>query len=429
MADDFPSYPRAVRPAPNLLAHYLRIGRNDHRQVLNLAAAGDLACFGAVFDPTSVDRHRELFDVIISRRLDAILDPRTQPSATPGGFSEGIGNLPWGVGRPHSILDFSGTSGRRMVAALGDFVIDRGFTQVLAPTHLLRSSHDEWLEIDIEATKRLRDFLDRKNSSRIPIVYSLALTYAMLRNPDDRHQLIDALHGIPANAIWLKVDGFGSDSTATAVRSYIEAAADFREIGLPLVSDLTGGLVGLSLLAFGATGGLAHGITSGERFDAGGWRRVRSGSAFGSHHRVYVPQLDILLKPEQAHQLLETSSRAKSLFGCRDTRCCPRGTIDMLENPARHFMYQRIQQVLSLSQIPEQLRAARFLDKYLRPTTDHALAAANIKWRDEKMAKKMREQRKRLDTLRVTLGEYETKEQKQPPAFLPKTRAFREARV
>ena len=101
----------------------------------------------------------------------------------------------------------------------------------------------------------------------------------------------------------------------------------------------------------------------------------------------------------------------------------------MLENPARHFMYQRFQQVLSLSQIPEQLRAARVLDQYLRPTTDHALAAANIKWRDKKMAKKMREQRKRLDSLRVTLGEYETKEKKQPPAFLPKTRAFREARV
>ena len=429
MANDFPNYPRAVRPVPDPLAHYFRIGRNDHVQALNFAASGDLACFGAVFDPTNIDRHKELFDAIVSRRLDAILDPITQPSATVGGFTEKMGKLPWGVGRPHSISDFSGASGKRLISALADYVAAQGFTQVLTPSHLLRSSHDEWIAIDIDATKRLRDSLDRKNASRIPIIYSLAVSYALLRNPDNRHQIIESLHGIPASAIWLKVDGFGSDSSATAVRTYIEAAEDFRKIGLPLVSDLAGGLAGLSLLAFGATGGLAHGITCGERFDAGGWRRPRGETGFGLPHRVYVPQLDILLKRLEARQMIETSIKAKSLLACRDSQCCPRGVTDMIQNPARHFMYQRIQQISSLSQIPEALRSARFLDQHLRPTTDYALAATSIKWQDKKIAKKMLGQRKHLDTLRVTLGAYQTEVQKRPVAFLPKTRVLREARI
>lgn len=36
--------PRIVRPAPELLGLYLRAGRNDHKALLNLFAAGQTAC-------------------------------------------------------------------------------------------------------------------------------------------------------------------------------------------------------------------------------------------------------------------------------------------------------------------------------------------------------------------------------------------------
>jgi len=136
----------------------------------------------------------------------------------------------------------------------------------------------------------------------------------------------------------------------------------------------------------------------------------------------------MLLKPADARLLLEASPRAKALFGCRDTNCCPRGMLDMLENPAKHFLYQRIREVSALSQIPEQIRAQHFLDQRLRPATDLALSAANIKWHNKAMAKRTREQRKRLDALRVALGDYVNKHQKPSQAYLPKTRALRESR-
>lgn len=157
----FPSFPRAVRPAPDPLGLYLRPGRNDHRDRSNLIAAGDASCFGLVLDPCLMKRHGEVYEQALKHRLDAILDPKTQQSALPGGYSAQLGALPWGVGRPHSQEDFHDSSGRRLVAAIGDFVLAHGFTQVLAPTHLLRSADDTWFASDIETTRRLRDHLDR----------------------------------------------------------------------------------------------------------------------------------------------------------------------------------------------------------------------------------------------------------------------------
>src|SRR5208282_1494994 len=169
--------PRSIRAAPDPLALYLRPGRIDHREMLNLIAAGHAACFGAVFDPTLADRHAELREQVLVRRLDAILDPKTQPSATAGGYTEAIGKLPWGVGRPHIHSDFESVSGQRVVASLSDFAIEKGFTQLLAPTHLLRSADDTWLGIDSSNTHRLRARLDRTSGAKIPIIYSLAISY------------------------------------------------------------------------------------------------------------------------------------------------------------------------------------------------------------------------------------------------------------
>lgn len=425
----FPGFPRAVRPVPDPLGLYFRASRNDQAELLNLMAAGDASCFGVVFDPTLIKSQKELRDQILANRLDAILDPRTQPAAMPGGYTDALGKLPWGGNMMHTPANFTGTLGRRRISALGDFVLQHGFTQVLAPTHLLRSVYDEWLDIDLENVRRLKNHLDRRNGGNIPIVYSLAITYAMLRDPVQRQALLEALRTIPISAIWLKVDGFGSNSTATAARAYLNAARDFHELGLPVIADHVGGLVGLSLLAFGAAGGIAHGVAQNERFSSSHLRRPRGDGRFGIARRIYVPKLDLLLKPKEAKALLDASSRAKAMFGCRDTHCCPRGITDLIDNPGRHFLYQRIKEVGGLSQVPERLRPQRFLEEHLRPATDAALAAANLKWQDEVMARRTRGHRKRLDSLRIALGEHARTTPPQSFAYLPKTRAARDDRM
>lgn len=382
----FPNFPRAVRSTPEPLALYLRPGRNDHREILNLIAAGDAVYFGAVFDPCQLARHVELRDQVLSHRLDAILDPKTQQSALPGGHTTTVGALPWGItDRAHQISDFQDTAGRRLIAVLGDFVLEQGFTQVIAPTHVLAGADDPWLAVDAESTRRLRNHLDRGSGASVPIIYSLAIPYAVFRDRKQRRSLIATLKTVPAAALWLKVDGFGATSTPTAARTYIQSAAEFHELGIPVVADHVGGVIGLAIMAFGA-GGIAHGVTLGERFDASSWRKSRTEKSFGPHRRIYIPAIDAMLKRKEAEALINGSRRARGMSGCSDTRCCPRGVKDMLENPARHFLYQRIKEIGGLSQVLEQLRSQRFLDIHLRPATDKALAAATVNWEDDAMA-------------------------------------------
>jgi hypothetical protein len=414
---------------PDPLGLYIRAGRNDQGDLLDLIAAGDASCFGVVFDPTLVKSQRELREQVLASRLDAILDPRTQVAAMPGGFTESLGKLPWGGNTVQNTSDFAGTAGKRRVSALADFVLENGFTQVLAPTHLLDSAYDEWLAIDLENVRVLRNRLNRDNGATVPIIYSLAITNAMLRDMAQRQVLVEALRTIPISAVWLKVDGFGSDSTGASTRAYLDAANDFQELGLPVIADYVGGLVSLSLLAFGAVGGISHGVTQGMRFYSRYLRQPRIGEGFGLGRRIYVPQLDLLLKPDEAKALLGVSPRAKAKFGCSDTHCCPRGVIDMVENPGRHFLYQRIKEVSGLSQVPESLRPQRFLEEHMRPATDAVLTAANLNWQDEDMAKKMSGHRKRLDLLRIALGKHARTTSSPLVAYLPKTRAARDARI
>jgi hypothetical protein len=56
---DVQVFPRSVRPVPDPLGFYLRIGCNDHREMLNLIPEGKLARFGLVFEATSLKRHRD----------------------------------------------------------------------------------------------------------------------------------------------------------------------------------------------------------------------------------------------------------------------------------------------------------------------------------------------------------------------------------
>jgi len=411
--------PRAARPAPQSLGLYIRAGRNDHKALLNLLSAGNLGCFGVVIDAVQIAEHR----------LDAILDPKTQPSATIGGYTEALGELPWGLDRPHRAGDFAGRAGRERMAHLGDFAVKHGFTQILAPTHLLQDGGDPWLARDIEATEWLRGHLDRNGAIGIQLIYSLAVSYSAFRDRAQRRLLVEALRGVPAAAIWLKIEGFGSSSTPTAARTYINAAADFHELGIPVIGDHVGGLVGLGLLAFGAVSGIAHGVTVTERFDTSHWRKERQpGNGWSIARRVYIRELDLMLKPAEARLLLESTARARSAFGCRDRHCCPRGIQDMIENPARHFVYRRIEDVADLGRTPESLRAQTFLERQLRPTTDHALAAANINWSDDTMANKTRNQRKRLDALRVAFSHQWEATPPRSFASVPLRRAARDGR-
>ena len=424
--DDDTSLPRYIRPALQPLGLYFRVGRNDHTTLTPLLAHGQRSYYGVVVDAARVQRHRELLKEAERARLECILDPCTQASATIGGYGEKLGKLPWGLDRPHRTEDFEITSSADAVSMLADFVVENRFSQTMAPTHYIKGAEDRWLNVDVNSVHRLRDRLDQAGGKQIGIIYSLCLPYGVFRDEAHRERIIGALDGLPVQSLWLRVDGCGADSSPTALRNYIAACRDFSSLELPIVADQIGGLTGLSLLALSATGGLATGLAVGERFDASHWHRPQYGRAYMAHPRVYLPTLDVSLDPKEARALFEHNVRLKGLFGCKDPDCCARGVVDMIEAPARHFAVQRIKQVAALSRDPESLRPGLFVERFVRPTTDHALQLSKATGLDDVLRKRFARHRHRLDALRLMLGKLIELNQAASRARIPKTRAMRE---
>ncbi len=321
----------------------------------------------------------------------------------PGAHSEGLAALPWGLERHHNITDFDSNEGRRRAAQIVEAAANDGFTQILGPTHLLNGPNDPWLSRDIAMMNWTADEITR-GGKELDLIYSLAVPMTVLRNTVERRAVIAALADAPCSAIWLKVQNFGDDATGEKVAAYIDACQEFHERGLPLVGDHIGGLPGLGAAAFGAVGGIAHGVTMQQIFTSSGWRSPRVKGSGGPSWRVYISQLDLLLKPKTARELFVESPRIKAMCGCRDTHFCPHGIGDMLDHPARHAIYQRAREIERLGAVPQSLRASQYLNQSVRRVSDDVARAAALPIADVDLAKTLQDKQREMSRFRQMMA-------------------------
>ncbi len=395
--------PRAQRPSSVALGFYVRVGRNDHTEMMHLIAAGERGIFGFVIDAHNVDRHRELITEARRRDFDVILEPKTQQMGFPHGNTESLAALPWGLERHHNVTDFDGIEGQRRAAQIVEFAATNGFTQILGPTHVLTGANDPWLRRDIAMMNWMGERL-ASSGTDIGLVYSLALPIKVLRQTAERRAVIAAISGTRCDAIWLKIENFGDHATGEKTAAYIDACRDFHECVVPVVGDHVGGLPGLGVLAFGAVGGIAHGVTFQQGFKTSNWRQPRSAQGGAMSWRVYFSQLDLLLKPRVAEKLLGTFPRLKALCGCRDTHCCPHGVHDMINRPARHAIYQRAREIERLSAIPKSIRAGHYLNDNVRHVSDIVARVASMRGLDEELQQGLRKKQGEVSRLRETVA-------------------------
>jgi hypothetical protein len=419
--------PRLQRPDPEALGFFVRVGRNDHIEMLHLIATGERGIFGFVIDAHNIERHRELITEARRHDFDVILDPKTQPMGLPGGHTAHLAALPWGLERHHNITDFDGCEGQRRAAQIVETAVTNGFTQILGPTHLLNSPNDPWLRRDIAMMNWTADQI-ASNRAELGLIYSLALPVILLRQPAERRGVIAAIADGPCNAIWLKVENFGDDATGEKTASYIAACRDFHDRGLPVVGDHIGGLPGLGALAFGAVGGIAHGVTMQQNFKASSWRRPRVLGTGGPSWRVYISQLDLLLKPRMAEALLGTSPKIKAICGCRDTHCCPHGSRDMIDHPARHAIYQRAREIEWLSHVPQSVRAGQYLNQSVRRVSDAVARIAAFSVSDEDLAEGLRRKQREISRFRQTMAHFVESAESASVAVAPPRRQVQQGR-
>lgn len=396
------------RPISNELGFYIRVGHNDHKGLLELLASGERGMFGFVISAQHTERHSELITDARDRGFDVILDPKTQEMATPGGYSSSFEGLPWGGDRFHLAKDFQNHSGRVLVESIVEFAVENRFTQLLGPTHLLNNPNDTWLRTDVRAMGWAKDAIAAAGAN-LQLIYSLAIPIAVLRDRGMRQALLPAIADIPCDAIWLKIENFGDDASGEKTVAFLEACRDFHDAGIPIVADFVGGLPGLATLAFGAVGGIAHGVAINQNFKASRWRKAPTAgqSNFAPpKKRVYIPQLDAMLDPDMAKSLLQSSPRARGQFSCNDQHCCAHGVQDMLARPARHALYQRAREIERIAATPQALRAETFMDRTVRPISDDVARVAGFASLDGDVRQKFSKKQSQVSSFRAALTHF-----------------------
>jgi hypothetical protein len=389
---------------PDPIGHFLRVGSTGHRQLEELLGSGQIHLDRVVLDAASVTRQRDLIESLAASGAELILDTNIAELSSVGRYSGTAKGAPWA--NPKAVLtvgDLKPTANRDIMREIARFAVQHGFHGVQAPTHVLHSSTDSLFSVDRTSTETLRRALDNEGGKHIAIDYSLTVKSASLRDPIQRRAFIAGLADVPFENLWLRVSGFGAEATPMGIRRYIAAVMDFQRLKRAIVADSVGGLAGLALAAFGAVGGMSHGVAEKERFDANGWDKPpKDNGGGGREKRLLFSGLDRLLSVKQV-DLLMAAPGARKLLSCHDVSCCPHGLDDTLKNPKAHYLRQRLKQVAALSAVPESRRASHFLEKDLASAERIARQAVKLKVADESLAELLNRTSVRLERMHAVL--------------------------
>lgn len=398
-----------LHKGPEPIGHFLRVGSTGHRQLEDLLGSGRMMLDRVVVDAAAVSRQHDLLASLADAGAELILDTNVAELSSIGRFSGSAHAAPWA--NPKSVLtvdDLKPTPNRDIIRQIARFAVQHRFNAVQAPTHLLESSADKLFDVDRGMTDALRRALDTEGGQHIGIDYSLTLKMSSLKDSVQRRAFIAGLSDSPFENLWLRVSGFGADATAMGVRRYIAAVMDFHRANRPLVADGVGGLAGLALAAFGAVGGICHGVAEKERFDASDWDKPpKNGGGGGREKRLLFLGLDRLLSVKQVNVLIAAPG-ARKLLSCSDPNCCPCGLEDTLKSPKAHYLRQRFNQVRALSRVPENRRQQHFLEKHLVGAERIARQAAKLKVADEGLADALLRNSERLERMQEVLESLST---------------------
>lgn len=358
---------RMKRPA-SAVAHYLRIGDSGHLQLENLLAENRFPARRVVVDASQFRYQKHLIESLRADNVEVVLDTKAAELAEPGRYGGYARNAPWALKREGRMLGpdrYSDTEIDDLVGEFARFVIECRVDAVLAPCHFLREgAGDSWFSIDRRACERLRIRLDAEGAGHVAIDYSLIVPHVLLRDEAIRGALVNGLHDLPFENLWIRASGFGADGTPAGARQFINALSSLHNLGKPIIADHLGGLIGGATVAFGATSGFCHGVGEKERFDASSWdkppQKRAEGEVGARASRINVFGLDKSLTIPELNALAK-SRGGRRLMACQDRECCPHGLEDMIANWKAHFLRQRFGAMKRLEEVPDLNREEHFL--------------------------------------------------------------------
>lgn len=384
---------------PKEIAHAVRVGFREHGLCEQLLSANRLTSQRFVLDAATegTRRHKSLIRSLKDRRAEIVLDTNCAELSVLGRFSGSAKSAPWAVtGRALEEADFTPGTNRSVIEPIARYAVKSEVTAILAPSHFLGEDNQRWLPIDLKSCEALRKALDQSGGGHIPIDYPVIASYAQFRDPHFRKSLFEELRNLPIDRIWLRIASFGAGSTGVGISRFVEGAADFHGLGIPLIADCVGGIASLAVTAMGGVSGFASGLEGKQRFDASHWLKLSAGGGGNGSKRIFISGLDRSLSTSEMRRLFDDTRTSRHLFGCSDPTCC--GDIDkILRSPEAHQAVQVGKLVKSLSEVPESLRAEQFLENYLLERVKIAGRANRIRNMSDDLRMKIGASAKRLE--------------------------------
>jgi hypothetical protein len=399
-----------IKAPAQLVGHFFRLGDTGHRQLEDLHAEGRFSPARIVVDASRLHHQRELVSALRSGGTQIFLDTKAAELAAEAKFSGFARAAPWaaqGNDRPLGPEHYAPNSKSNVIGRIASFAIENHVDAVLAPGHFLsKGSNSEWFDVDRQACVALRRALDRAGGNHISIDYQLIVPHVSLDDVVERGQLINGLKDLPFNNLWLRASGFGADSGPLTTRHYISSLSNMHNLGKPIVADYLGGLISLAAVSFGATSGFAEGIGERERFDAREWHKPpearKEDELFGQPKRITIASFGRSVTATELRQLHDAKGGHR-LVACADRNCCLHGLPDMLNNPKRHNVYQRLGQIREVEKTPDLNRAQHFLEGEMAKADRLARQIKELKIGDEKLMKRMLQHSRRMEKLRSAL--------------------------
>src|SRR5689334_3419559 len=210
-------------PSPSF-AGFLRVGHTGQRKLEALHAAGRFPYRRVVFDAAHLGQQLGLLRRLKASGCEIVLDPNFAEMTTEGGFRSGVSRLPWAnQERPWYADDFGPRRNANLASLIAEFAVRHGANVVLAPTHLVETAAERWRSVDFSFSEALRQELDRLGGGAIAIDYQPITTNAVLRDEQQRRQLVGGITDLPIENVWLRVSGFGATATGAGTRHFIES--------------------------------------------------------------------------------------------------------------------------------------------------------------------------------------------------------------
>ncbi|UIP08053.1 hypothetical protein LY632_06580 [Erythrobacter sp. SDW2] len=400
---------------------FLRVGEANHAQVAQLYAEGALPIARAVFDASRLRHQVEFAKTLRDDNVELTLDTKTGELGAVGKFEGWASRTPWAKGHLMKPSDFTSDFSRQFVRQIAEEAIENGFDRVLSPSHYLKAGVlDPWLQTDVMLCSMLRQELDIAGGQHVAIDYLLIIDQTKLRDEAVREALISHIAELPFDNIHIRLSGFGTDATPTAVRALIGVLDRFHNFGHPVILDHVGGMVSRALLAFGSVSGIAHGVDEHSRFDGGAWLRAKSDDdgekRGGNTKRVYISDLDRSFTVPELTALAKAKG-GRSLIVCRDPNCC-RDLNAMIANSRRHSIRQELKKLDAINSIPDLMRPQAFIEgeladldrharqvKGLNPVVDHLKPRKDqtLEQAHESLVARLEKHSEKLEKMRSTL--------------------------